>query len=161
MLLIPQSMGDGHQHRTLTHATTFEEALDVIYKMIGCIDVHRKPNLSYKLGSAPQKEDRITLSSEEDWKGCLDDVAQVQAKKKTTIQVKIIAGKQVCDFVTVGFVHWSGGLGPHSGSHMTTLRKDRRQHHVDYHYSITSHCLSLTIAQEHIWRVHLGDESMI
>jgi hypothetical protein len=79
----------------LTHAATYEEALAVIYETIGCGDVRRKPNLSYKLASAAQKEEPITMCSEGDWKGCLEDVAQVQAKKKTTVQVKIIVGEQV------------------------------------------------------------------
>jgi hypothetical protein len=80
----------------LTHAVTFEEALEIIYETIGCSDVCRKPNLSYKLVSAPQKAEPITLGSADDWRGCLEDVAQVQAKKKSTVQVKIIVGEQVC-----------------------------------------------------------------
>jgi hypothetical protein len=100
VLLIPQSTGDGAQRRTLTHAVTFEEALAAIYETIGCTDVRKKPSLLYKLSSAPQKEDAISLRSEADWKGCLEDVAQAQAKKKATVQVKIIVGKQVCQHMS-------------------------------------------------------------
>ena len=101
MLLIPQSTSDGHQRKTLTHATTFSETLEVIYETIGCEEVRRKPSLSYKLASAPQKDEAIALGSEDDWKGLLDDVAQVQAKKKATVQVKIIVGEQVRDFASM------------------------------------------------------------
>ena len=95
VLLIPQSTSDRHHRRTLSHAVTFEEALEIMYDVIGCSDVHQKPNLAYKLASAPSKADPITLGSAEDWKGCLEDVAQIQAKKKATVQVKIIVSEQV------------------------------------------------------------------
>ena len=40
VLLIPQSTSDGHHHRTLLHAVTFKEALEIMYDVIGCGDVH-------------------------------------------------------------------------------------------------------------------------
>jgi hypothetical protein len=46
--------------------------------------------------SAPLKADPITLGSAEDWRGCLEDVAQIQAKKKATVQVKIVISEQAC-----------------------------------------------------------------
>jgi hypothetical protein len=51
-----------------------KEVLGIMYDVIGCTDVHWKPNLSYKLASAPLKADPITLGSVEDWRGCLEDV---------------------------------------------------------------------------------------
>lgn len=74
----------------------FEEALEIIYETIGCSECHKKPGLSYKLATAAQKEDPITLASNDDWKGCLEDIVQMQAKKKSIVQVKVIVSDQVC-----------------------------------------------------------------
>lgn len=95
-LLIPQASNEGHQRRNLTQATTYAEALQVIYETVGCEDVYRKPHLAYKLSTATLKSDPINLGSEEDWKGCLEDISQAQAKKKgNTVAVKIIIAEQV------------------------------------------------------------------
>jgi hypothetical protein len=47
-----------------------KEVLEIMHDVIGCTDVCRKPNLLYKLASAPLKADPITLGSVEDWRGC-------------------------------------------------------------------------------------------
>ena len=95
VLLNPQPTSNGHHYRTLLHTVTFE-ALGIIYEVIRCSNVHQKPNLAYKLMSAPSNADPITLGSAEDWKGCLEKVAQFQAKKRAMVQLKIIVGEQAC-----------------------------------------------------------------
>jgi hypothetical protein len=76
---------------------SFEDALEVIYETIGCVSVAKKPVLSYKLSSAPQKANPIMLGSETDWEGCLEEVAAAQAKKKgVAVPVNIIVTAQVC-----------------------------------------------------------------
>ena len=86
VLLIPQSTSDGHHFWTLTHAMTFEEVLEIMYDVIGCTDVHQKPNLSYKLVSAPLKADPITLGSAED-----SPVANTVLKNKHLLDTRLYA----------------------------------------------------------------------
>jgi hypothetical protein len=45
VLLIPQSTSDGHHRRTLSHAVTFEEVLEIMYDIIGCSDICRSQTL--------------------------------------------------------------------------------------------------------------------
>lgn len=95
VLLIPQAKSEGNQREMLTHAATFSEGLEIIHETIGCTEVEKKPTLSYKLSSATQKSEAINLASESDWQGCLEEVAQAQAKKKETVAVKILVTEQV------------------------------------------------------------------
>ncbi|KAJ7103936.1 hypothetical protein C8R44DRAFT_746662 [Mycena epipterygia] len=54
----------GNQCVELTHATAFDEALDVIHETVECAEVARKPILTYKLASAASKTPAMTLNSE-------------------------------------------------------------------------------------------------
>ncbi|KAJ7756497.1 hypothetical protein DFH07DRAFT_742574, partial [Mycena maculata] len=74
---------------------TFSEALDVIYNTVGCADVARKPDLSYKLGNALVKATPMSLDSDADWEGCLEDVRQAEKLKKgALIPVHILVTDQ-------------------------------------------------------------------
>ncbi|KAH7910155.1 hypothetical protein BJ138DRAFT_1009461, partial [Hygrophoropsis aurantiaca] len=66
-----------------------------IYETLGCLKLARKPELSYKLSTATQKADAINLGSQEDWEGCVSDVAAAEKKKKgDAVPVKIIIPDQ-------------------------------------------------------------------
>ena len=60
----------------------FDEALEVIYENIGCADVLRKPELSYKLSTAPAKNGSISLDSTGDWNGFQKEVNNQQRARK-------------------------------------------------------------------------------
>ena len=97
LLHIPRAAEIGNQRVEFTHATPFAEALDVIYETVGCVDVTRKPELTYKLSNAASKTAAMTLSSAADWRGCLEDVRHVENSKKagTVISVHILISDQV------------------------------------------------------------------
>ncbi|KAJ7084107.1 hypothetical protein C8R44DRAFT_894251 [Mycena epipterygia] len=96
ILHIPRALEVGNQRVEFTHATAFDEALDVIHETVGCAEVARKPILTYKLASAASKTPAMTLNSEKDWQGCLDDVRQAERAKKagTIIAVHIVVSEQ-------------------------------------------------------------------
>jgi hypothetical protein len=97
LLHIPRAAEIGNQRVEFTHATAFAEALNIIYETIGCADLTRKPDLTYKLTSATAKTASMGLNSATDWKGCLEDVRQVENSKKagTVIAVNIFITEQV------------------------------------------------------------------
>ncbi|KAF8185347.1 hypothetical protein K438DRAFT_1765993 [Mycena galopus ATCC 62051] len=85
VLMIPQASNAGTQRENLKHSTPFDDALAVIYETIGCADFAKKPTLSYKLSNATVKAPAINLTSETDWEGCLEEVADAELKKKVKI----------------------------------------------------------------------------
>ncbi|KAF8132674.1 hypothetical protein K438DRAFT_1998446 [Mycena galopus ATCC 62051] len=94
VLMIPRAELDGSQRVLLSHATTFDEALTVIYETIGCTNVTVKPVLTYKLSNATKSAEVICLSSDNDWDGCLEQVAAAENPKKPPISVKINVTEQ-------------------------------------------------------------------
>ncbi|KAJ7662387.1 hypothetical protein B0H17DRAFT_1093638 [Mycena rosella] len=81
--------GDAIQRKNVTHTTSFEDLLDEIYEIVGCTDVSIKPKLSYKLSTASPKAAAISLSTETDWEGCLDEVTTVERNKKGNVSVSV------------------------------------------------------------------------
>ena len=73
----------------------YREALDIIYDNIGCSDVVKKPELSYKLSTATAKAVSISLNSERDWKGFQKEVISQQKTKKRSIPVNILVPDRV------------------------------------------------------------------
>jgi hypothetical protein len=89
--LVPSAVSEGSQRVTINADTSYREALDIIYDIIGCTDVSKKPGLSYRLSSSAVKSDPINLGSSSDWDGCLEDVAAAEKKKKgVVVTVKIL-----------------------------------------------------------------------
>ena len=95
VLLIPQSSGASARRKTLAKSDTYEDALAVIYETIGCEDVKRKPELSYKLSDSLRKASAVGLGCDDDWTGLCEEVVDRQKKKKTSISVSIIISEQV------------------------------------------------------------------
>jgi hypothetical protein len=79
----------------LSATVSYQEALHVIYETIGCNDVKRKPDLSYKLSDAAQKACPVGLGCDDDWGGLCEEVVDRQKKKKTMIAVSILVSEQV------------------------------------------------------------------
>jgi hypothetical protein len=102
VLLVPQASSEGSKRVSLPLPLSFEDALQTIYDIIGCSDVARKPSLAWKLSTAAQRVKPIDLCSDEDWNGCLEDVAAAEKKKKNqAVPVTIIVADQVCIDTTV------------------------------------------------------------
>jgi hypothetical protein len=107
VLFIPHMSGDANKRKTITATHTFDDALGLIHETIGCADVMRKPELSYKLSDSAQKSSAIGLESEEDWAGLCEEVVARQRKKKMTISVEIIVRDNVrsesisCDMLLI------------------------------------------------------------
>ena len=96
ILLIPQSSGSSDRRKTLANSVTYQDALSIIHETIGCEDVRRKPELSYKLSDSSQKATPVGLGCDDDWAGLCEEVFDRQKKKKTSIPVSIIVTEQVC-----------------------------------------------------------------
>lgn len=79
----------------MAKSVTYEEALSIIHETIGCEDVKRKPELSYKLSDSSQKASPVGLGCDDDWMGLREEVIDRQKKKKTSISVSIIVSEQV------------------------------------------------------------------
>ncbi|KAF8185362.1 hypothetical protein K438DRAFT_1766005 [Mycena galopus ATCC 62051] len=81
---------------TFTHATEYSEALAVIHETIGCTNVACKPVLTYKLSTAAKGVPQMSLGTEQDWQGCLEDVRQAEDAEKavTVIPVMILVSDQ-------------------------------------------------------------------
>ncbi|KAJ7348524.1 hypothetical protein DFH08DRAFT_698412 [Mycena albidolilacea] len=86
--MIPHVELDGSQRVLLTHATTFQEALDLIHETIGCADIAVKPVLTYKLSNVTKSTEAVCLGSDADWEGCLESVTAAEKPSKP-ISVKI------------------------------------------------------------------------
>ncbi|KAJ2932094.1 hypothetical protein H1R20_g4987, partial [Candolleomyces eurysporus] len=82
IFLVPQYISETSRRLTLAANTTFGEAQEEMYNLIGCQDVKVKPDLSYKLATATVKAKSIALNSDEDWVGLLEDINQGGNKQK-------------------------------------------------------------------------------
>ena len=82
MLLIPQVSSDCIQRVSIDSDIPFDDVLATIYETLSCSDIPRKPNLSYKLDSAPSKAPAISLLTSDDWNGCLETLANAESTKK-------------------------------------------------------------------------------
>jgi hypothetical protein len=89
----------------LESVTLYQEALEIIYDNIGCSDVIKKPELSYKLSTATAKAVSISLNSERDWKGFQKEVISQQKTKKRSIPVNILVPDRVRITVTYLDIH--------------------------------------------------------
>ncbi|KAF8173396.1 hypothetical protein K438DRAFT_1772202 [Mycena galopus ATCC 62051] len=52
--------------------------------------VARKPVLTYKLSNATTKVPATSLSTDEDWKGCIEDVRQAESGKKAGVLIPVM-----------------------------------------------------------------------
>jgi hypothetical protein len=81
---------------------SFQDALETIYKVIGCAAVAWKPTISYKLLTTTQKAKPIDLYIDMDWNGCLEDVATAEVKQKgQLVPILIVILDQVCIVIHV------------------------------------------------------------
>lgn len=95
VLFVPGAAGSARRVE-LKSVAPYQEALEVIYDNIGCSDVIKKPELSYKLSTATAKAVSISLNSEKDWKGFQKEVISQQKTKKRSIPVNILVPDRVC-----------------------------------------------------------------
>jgi hypothetical protein len=98
VLLVPSASSEGSQRISLTTDISYNDALETIYDIVGCLTITKKPSLSYRLSSSTQKSDPVRLASIDDWEGCLEDVAVAEGKKKgLVVMVKILITDVVRD----------------------------------------------------------------
>ena len=97
ILLVPccTNNSDAIERITLSQPCLYSVAVTKIYEIIGCEAVTQKPDLSYRLSSSAVKSAPISLRKENDWDGLLDDVRDLEKKKKVNISVKIIVPEHV------------------------------------------------------------------
>ena len=99
--MVPSATSEGSQHVALTPETSFTDALETIFEIVGCTTVKQKPQLSYQLSSSTLKSDAVNLGSLDDWDGCLEDVLVAEKKKKgLVVTVKILVSDVVCIFMS-------------------------------------------------------------
>ena len=95
VLFVPGAAGSARRVE-LKSVASYLEGLKIIYDNIGCSDVVKKPELSYKLTTATAKAVSISLNSEEDWNGFQKEVINEQKTKKRSIPVNILVPDRVC-----------------------------------------------------------------
>ncbi|PPQ84487.1 hypothetical protein CVT24_012185 [Panaeolus cyanescens] len=85
VLMIPQLTGSKETSKRVSVLSdiSYSSLCKTIFTTIGCMDVRRKPELTYKLSITPQKLSAIGLSSPEDWQGLCDDIANYSTKKNS------------------------------------------------------------------------------
>jgi hypothetical protein len=100
ILLVPCCTNDTDaiERVTLSHPCLYSTALTKIYEIIGCEAVTLKPDLSYRLSSSAVKSAPISLRKDEDWDGLLDDIRDLEMKKRVTISVKIVVPEHVSSY---------------------------------------------------------------
>ncbi|THU88255.1 hypothetical protein K435DRAFT_803633 [Dendrothele bispora CBS 962.96] len=69
--------------------TRFDEVLDDIYEILGCREVKKKPELTYKLEGARVKDSPMSFQEERHWNKCVRDVLSKQKQKKSSVKVYI------------------------------------------------------------------------
>lgn len=94
VLFVPGAAGSARRVE-LKSSASYREALEIIYDNIGCADVVKKPEMSYKLSTATAKAVSISLNSERDWKGFQKEVISQQKTKKRSIPVNILVSDRV------------------------------------------------------------------
>jgi len=106
-------MGSSSQQKSISSDISFTMALDIIHGVIGCADVARKPELSYRLANAPVKSLAIDLSTDKDWEGCIADVQNAMLQKKAPLAVNIVVGPDAvsCDMFCHSPSHFSAVHG--------------------------------------------------
>lgn len=97
VLLVPSASSEGSQRVKIDPDIDYDAAIIMIYQIIGCASVVKKPDLMYRLSTSTQKVDPISLKTEDDWQGCLEDVAAAERKSKNSVvvAVKILITDQV------------------------------------------------------------------
>lgn len=70
-----------------------------IHKTIGCLDVKKKPELTYRLSCTPVKTPQCTLLTEKDWNGCKFDVKEHAKKKKGAATITILVSDNVSTYM--------------------------------------------------------------
>jgi hypothetical protein len=85
ILVVPHGASEGSQRISISLKNIdYMDVVEKIYEAIGCLEVTRKPLMSYKLGNATQKSTPISLATEDDYEGLLEDVAAVETKLNKT-----------------------------------------------------------------------------
>ena len=68
-----------------------------IYEAIGCIQVHRKPTLLYKLSTATKAASPFPLRDEDCWRLLVTDVQNMERRREARVPVDIIVEDNVRD----------------------------------------------------------------
>jgi hypothetical protein len=79
--MVPTAASEGTQRISLPwEGLNYEDTIENIHDAVGCSDIKRKPQLSYKLSTATQKSAAVSLAKESDYDGLLEDVAAAETK---------------------------------------------------------------------------------
>ncbi|KAF7328060.1 hypothetical protein MKEN_00387100 [Mycena kentingensis (nom. inval.)] len=79
VLMVPRAASASNKRMTLTHDTSWDDALEALYTTIGCAAAEVAP---------------LDLGSEEDWEGCLAEVTAAELKKNAVVSVTISVPEQ-------------------------------------------------------------------
>ncbi|KAF7980095.1 hypothetical protein HWV62_39908 [Athelia sp. TMB] len=90
ILFAPDAKRASQTRLELPYNTPFADLLYKIHRTIGCLDVNKKPELTYRLSCTPVKSPPCTLLNEDDWNGCKYDVNEHAKKKKGSATITIL-----------------------------------------------------------------------
>jgi hypothetical protein len=79
-----------------------ETALEDIYEAIGCKGFPRRPELAYKLSTAPKRTRGSRLRSDADWDELRREAEAAARKKKDDVPVDILVEPEVSRLVVCG-----------------------------------------------------------
>ncbi|KAJ3714519.1 hypothetical protein C8R42DRAFT_646438 [Lentinula raphanica] len=100
-VIIPPLMPENpSSRRRIDTATSFDAFQSLVHLVLGCHDVRLKPQISYKISSAPKGSSSIALASKEDWAACIEDVVSAhfrrpKSKQFTPIDLVAVIPEQV------------------------------------------------------------------
>lgn len=97
ILFAPDAKRASQTRLELPHETSFADLLDKLYETISCLDVKKKPELTYRLSYTPGKTPPCTLLTDKDWNGCKGDVKEYGKKKKGPAAITILVSENVSD----------------------------------------------------------------
>ncbi|KAJ7240071.1 hypothetical protein C8J57DRAFT_1372045, partial [Mycena rebaudengoi] len=88
VFMIPEAQSEGNQRVRIESSATFEDVVEQIHEVIGCVSVPVKPKLAYWLSSSKVKDPSVNLRTADDWEGLTADVvAKINAKKDLTVTI--------------------------------------------------------------------------
>ncbi|KAF8127320.1 hypothetical protein K438DRAFT_1790027 [Mycena galopus ATCC 62051] len=91
LFMILEATTDSSYHVSLSSTVFFDDAIEAIHKTIGCVNVERKPMLTYKVLTANKNTITINLCTDNDRDGLVDDwLAKMKTKKDLSVNISVL-----------------------------------------------------------------------
>jgi hypothetical protein len=89
--MVPEVTTEGSRRVSFKASVSFEDAIELMHKTIGCVSVGCKPTLAYKFSTANKNTTTINLRTKDDWEGLVTDVlAKMKTKKDIQVNISVL-----------------------------------------------------------------------